>query len=81
MNWLVPDENQHMRLRLKLALIDVRTGDWAVLSPTPVEASKLSTSPRRGVADQKLVERLKGEAYAAGAQELLRQYSALAALK
>ncbi len=80
-NWLVPDENQHMRLRLKLALIDVRTGDWAVLSPTPVEASKLSTSPRRGVADQKLVERLKGEAYAAGAQELLRQYSALAALK
>jgi hypothetical protein len=78
MNWFVPDENEHMRLRLKLALVDVRTGDWAVLSPTPVESSKLSTSPSRVVADQKLVERLKRQAYTAGAQKLLQQYSVIA---
>jgi hypothetical protein len=30
--WLVPDEAQSMRIRLKLALIDVRTGNWTVLS-------------------------------------------------
>ena len=26
-SWFIPDENQHMRIRLKLALVDVRTGD------------------------------------------------------
>ncbi len=75
MNWILPDECEHMRIRLKLALVDVRTGDWAVLSPAPVEDSKISRSPRRGVADQKLVERLKQQVYAASAEELLRQYA------
>ena len=78
MNWIVPDENEHMRIQLKLALVDVRTGDWAVLCPQPVESNRLSTSPRRGVADQKLVARLKNQAYATGVQELLQQYGGIA---
>jgi hypothetical protein len=78
MNWFVPDEKEHMRVRLKMALVDVRTGNWSVLSPAPVDDARLSTSPRRGVADQKLVENLKQKAYAAGAKELLRQYSDIA---
>lgn len=78
-NYFIPDETQHMRIRLKLALVDVRTGDWAVLSPRAIEASKLSVSPRRAVADQKLVERLKQQAYEAGAKELLARYAELAA--
>ena len=68
-----------MSVRLKLALVDVRTGDWAVLSPNEIEASKLSVSPRRAVADQKLVERLKQQAYKAGTRELLIHYAELAA--
>jgi hypothetical protein len=79
MNWLVPDEREHMRIRLKLALIDVRTGDWAVLSPEPIDSAKLSWRPRRGVADRGLVESLKQRAYAAGAKELLLQYSRIQA--
>jgi hypothetical protein len=79
MNWVVPDEREHMRIRLKLALIDVRTGDWAVLSPQPLEDTKKSVAPRRGVADQKLVESLKQKAYEAGAKELVQRYSAVAA--
>lgn len=78
-SWFIPDENQHMRIRLKLAIVDVRTGDWTVLSPDAIEASKLSVSPRRAVADQKLVERLKLKAYEAGAKELLARYAELAA--
>jgi hypothetical protein len=78
-NWIVPDEREHMRIRLKMALVDVRTGDWAVLSSAPVEDSRLSRSPRRNVADQKLVESLKERAYVAGAKDLLRQYSEIAA--
>jgi hypothetical protein len=67
-----------MRIRLKLALVDVRTGDWTVLSPDAIKASKLSVSPRRDVADQILVARLKLKAYEAGAEELLDQYSEIA---
>lgn len=77
-SWFIPDETQHMRIRLKLALMDVRTGDWAVLSPSAIEDSKTSVSPRRDVADQKLVERLKQKAYASGAKELLSRYAELA---
>jgi len=78
-SWFIPDENLHMRIRLKFALVDVRTGDWTVLSPDAIEASKLSVSPRRGVTDQKLVERLKQEAYESGAEELLARYAEIAA--
>ncbi|MGC3956663.1 MAG: aminopeptidase [Verrucomicrobiota bacterium] len=78
-SWFIPDENQHMRIRLKLALVDVRTGDWTVLSPNAIEASKLSVSPRRAVADQKLVEHLKQQAYESGAKELLSRYAEVAA--
>lgn len=77
-SWFIPDENQHMRIRLKLALVDVRTGDWTVLSPDAIEASKLSVSPRRAVADQKLVESLKQKAYESGAKELLSRYTEIA---
>src|SRR4029077_1568361 len=80
-NWVVPDEREHMRIRLKLALVDVRTGDWAVLSTEPVDDSAVSRSPRRNVADQKLVETLKQRAYTAGAKDLLRQYSEMAVAK
>src|SRR6266516_2919357 len=73
--WFVPDERQHVRIRLKLALVDVRSGDWSVLSPPPFDSNALSVVPRRAVADQKLVERLKNQAYDASVEELMRIYS------
>jgi hypothetical protein len=77
-NWVVPDSRQHMRIRLKVALLDVRTGNWSVFSPKPFEESNISRSPRRGAVDQMQVERLKAEAYAASARELVRSYSDVA---
>jgi hypothetical protein len=77
-NWMLPDTKQHMRIRLKVALIDVRTGNWSVFSPKPFEESNISRSPRRGAVDQKQVERLKTEAYAASAKDLVRLYSDVA---
>ena len=74
-SWFVPDEREHVRIRLKLALVDVRTGVWSVLSPPPFDSRALSVGPRRAVADQKLVERLKNQAYDASVQELQRVYS------
>ena len=64
-----------MRIRLKLALVDVRTGEWSVLSPPPFDSHALSVGPRRAVADQKLVERQKNQACRASVEELMRVYS------
>jgi hypothetical protein len=77
-SWMVPDERQHMRIRLKLAVIDVRSGNWSVLSPKAFDDSRISTSPRRGVKDQKQVELLKGKAYEASVKDLVRRYSPFA---
>jgi hypothetical protein len=78
-HWLLPDEKQHMRIQLKLALVDVRSGSWSVFSPKPIADARLSTSPRRGAVDQKQVERLKHWAYEAAVAELVQSYSQLAA--
>ena len=78
-NWVLPDEKEHLRIRLKVAIIDVRSGSWTIFSPKPFENDRLSTSPRRGAVDQHQVERLKKNAYEASAHELVRLYSDLPA--
>jgi hypothetical protein len=73
-HWFVPDEKQRLRIRLKVALVDVRSGNWSVFSPKPFEDARVSTSPRRSAVDQKHVERLKNLAYQASAAELIRSF-------
>jgi len=73
-NWIMPDERQHMRIQLKVALVDVRSGNWSVFSPKSFDDARISTSPRRGAADQKQVERLKKLAYEASVAELVQDY-------
>ena len=68
--WLLPDERQTMRIRLKLAIIDVHSGNWTVLCPEPFDDSASSTTFTRGSSDQNQVERLKKKAYEAGAREV-----------
>jgi hypothetical protein len=74
-NWVLPDERQHMRIRVKMAVINVLTGSWTVFSPEPIESQAWSTSPRREVVDRKQVEKLKTAAYEASAQQLAKQYA------
>lgn len=73
--WAVPDEKQHLRLRLKLAVIDVRTGNWTLNSLEPRTDAAVSASLNRSGSDQKQVEKLKELAYADAADNLLRSYS------
>ena len=77
-HWIVPDEKQHMRIRLKVAHVDVRSGNWSVFSPKPFADARISTAPRRGAVDQKQVERLKQSAYEAAVAELVQSYSQVA---
>ncbi|HWW00994.1 MAG TPA: hypothetical protein VNZ64_14955 [Candidatus Acidoferrum sp.] len=74
-NWFMPDEKQHMRIQLKVAFVDVRSGNWSVFSPKPFDDARITTSPRRGTVDQKQVERLKKLAYAASVTELVQAYN------
>ncbi|MCD6052107.1 MAG: aminopeptidase [Verrucomicrobia bacterium] len=71
-NWMLPDERQHMRIRLRIAVLDVRSGNWTMLMPEAFEDKKISTTGRREAADQKQVEALKKKAYEAGAKEVLQ---------
>jgi hypothetical protein len=71
--WLVPDESQQMRIRLKLALIDVRSGSWQVVAPEPFTDKAWSTHFTRGSSDLHQVESLKQKAYEAGAKALAQR--------
>jgi hypothetical protein len=76
--WVMPDEKQHMRIQLKLALIDVRSGDWTVMSPAAFDDSRMSTLLRRAAKDQQQVELLKAKAYEASVKELVARFSPIA---
>jgi hypothetical protein len=70
-SWVVPDEREHLRIRIKMAVVDVRSGSWTVLSPDPIEAKAWSASSRREAVDQKKVEALKAKAYQATVARLM----------
>lgn len=72
--WVMPDEKQHMRIRLKLALIDVRSGNWTVMSPEAFDDARLSTSLHRAAKDQQQVELLKAKAYEASVKDLVERF-------
>jgi hypothetical protein len=80
-NRVLPDETQRMRIRLKLAIVDVRSGNWAVFSPAPFENTLTSERKHRAKEDQAQVEQLKAQAYEAAVADLLRLYSSQVAAR
>ncbi|MDM5181703.1 hypothetical protein PO883_31480 [Massilia sp. DJPM01] len=72
---LVPDENQHMRIRLKVALVDVRTGQWEMFSPEPFEDVDFSSRGSRAAVDQAQVALLKNKAYGEAVKQLFYKFS------
>ncbi len=71
----VPDETQHMRIRLKMVLVDVRTGQWVMLVPDPVETQGASMRLSREQADQGQVAELKEKGYKALVGMLLEKHT------
>lgn len=70
----IPDENQRMRIRLKVAVVDVRSGQWETFAPAPIESDSISTDYTRESADQGQVALLKEASYKAAADEIARRY-------
>lgn len=71
----IPDESQRMRIRLKFAIIDVKTGQWDLYVPEPMEDDTISASLNRRSSDQGQVALLKDAGYKAGATGLFTRYS------
>lgn len=72
---IIPDESQEMRIRLKVALIDVATGQWEVFSPKPVQDISASARYTRASSDQHQVAILKAQAYADLANCIAKKYA------
>ena len=71
---VVPDETQRMRIRLRMIVVDVRSGGWAMFSPEPLDDTALSAAINRAPSDQDQVARLKGAAYKSAAIQLVAQF-------
>ncbi len=71
----IPDESQQMRIRLKVALIDTKTGNWDSFVPTAFEDSASSSRHSRKTVDQRQVDILKTKAYRTAVNELVKRYS------
>jgi hypothetical protein len=72
--WALPDERQRMRIRLKMAVVDVRSGNWEMFSPEAFEDASFSAYIGRKGADQAQVWTLKDRAYMAAADDLVKRF-------
>jgi hypothetical protein len=52
-----------MRIRLRAAIIDVRTGTWDTIIPTVFDQSLLSSSHNREFKTDQMILELKSKAY------------------
>jgi hypothetical protein len=72
---ILPDENQQMRIRLKVAVINVRGGNWTEFSPDTFDNALASGVYNRGSSDQTQVLKLKRQAYESAARDLVKIYA------
>ena len=71
---VIPDESQEMRIRLKVAIIDVKSGQWNTISPKPIQDTSASARYTRASSDQRQVAALKAQAYAELANDIANNY-------
>ncbi len=71
----ITDETQRMRIRMKVAVVDVRSGQWEMFSPEPADDSASSGRYSRVSSDQAQVAALKGKAYRATADDIVKRYA------
>jgi hypothetical protein len=72
---VIPDETQHLRLRVMLAVIDAHTGQWSSLQVAPPDDTAISNDHSRAVSDQRQVELLKTAAYQAATNMVVAKFS------
>ncbi|MBL63747.1 MAG: aminopeptidase [Opitutae bacterium] len=71
---LIPDETQHVQIRVKAALIDVATGHWTLIRTEPLQDKRMSSRLTRASSDLKQVLALKEKAYGQFAKDLKERF-------
>ena len=71
---VLPHETQSLRLSVRMAVIDVRSGNWSIFTSQPYEKKGIRTASGREHNDQTHVEALRTTAYGEAARELFRRY-------
>jgi hypothetical protein len=75
-DFAVPDEHQHVRMFLKVALIDVRTGQWATFRTEAIEEEALTTRYAREREKRWSLDRTKQRLYEIAVRKLADGYVA-----
>jgi hypothetical protein len=73
-DFMVPDQYQKMRMSLKVAVIDVRTGNWSTFTTEPVEHQTITTRYAREHNDKWPMRPIKQKLYRAAVEKLLATY-------
>lgn len=71
----IPDQTQRMRIRMKVAIVDVKSGQWDMFSPPPFEDTDASGRYSRVSSDQSQVAVLKAKAYNATVDDVVKRFS------
>jgi hypothetical protein len=73
-DFTVPDEYQRVRMHLKVALVDVRSGNWATFRTEPIESDALTTRFSREHEQKWPLQNTKQRLYKNSVQKLLDGY-------
>lgn len=73
-DFMVPDQYQRVRMSLRVAVLDVRTGQAAVFRTAPIEEDLVSTRYARKHNTQWPLERIRRKVFEAAVADLLRGY-------
>jgi len=72
---VLPDESQRMRIRLKIAVVDVKSGHWEMFVPDSLDDDAISGRYTREGSDQSQVASLKDKAYQVAADDIVKRYA------
>jgi hypothetical protein len=72
--WAIPDQTQVIRIRLKVALVDVKSGQWEIFVPKVFEDTAYSASLNREYPDQQRVSQLKSKVYQAAVESIIERF-------
>lgn len=73
--WAIPEQTRRTRMRLKVALIDTRTGSWSVFTTQPREEDATTGYLNRDSGRVAQVEKLKRACYAEAVKTLLDRHT------
>jgi len=71
---VIPDQTQVIRIRLKVALVDVKSGQWEIFVPKVYEDTANTASLNREQSDHQQLTQLKSKVYQAAVESIIARY-------